>query len=324
MSNRLSSLMALVVFILGPLSLCAGPVMAQEYPTRLVEMLVAFGPGSNTDRLALTIIPYLEKELGQKVLPNYKSGGGGTIGTTWLARAKPDGYNIGITPAAPIVVKPLASKISYSMKDFIPIAQIGVYYTAVIVPEKSPWKTMSDLIRDAKKEPDKYTYASSGPFSMGQLTMEAVKHATGINIKHVPFEGGGKVLLALLGEQVDCIVTELRPEYGKDGQTRVLTIVTGSRVSDSPGVPIFKELGYDLALDVWMALIAPKGTPESVTTKIEKAAKNFTSLPEFQEAVKSRTGVVVEFLGSRDLAAKWDRENKLMVTVLKNIGVLKD
>lgn len=311
-----------VLGVLLTLPMFGGLANAGDYPTRLIEVVVPFGPGSNTDRLMLNMIPYLEKELGQKVLPNYKSGGGGTIGTAWLARATPDGYNLGLTPPGPIIVKPRTSNLPYTIKDFVPIAQVGAYYTAIVVPEKSKWKTIQDLITDARQDPDKYTFASSGPFSLGQLAMEAIKQATGIKIKHVPFEGGGKVLLALLGRQVDMAATEIRPDFGKDGKTRVLTIVTGARLPEYPDVPIFKELGHDLVFDIWMGLIAPKGTPQGVIDKVERAVKNITALPDFREAVKTRTGADVDFLGSKEWAAKWEREYKIMTSVLKNLGVL--
>lgn len=298
-------------------------VAAADYPTRSVEIVVPFGPGSNTDRLLLALAPHLERELGQKVLPNYKSGGGGTIGTAWLARAKPDGYNLAIMPPGPILVKPRTSNLPYALRDFVPIAQVGVYYTAIVVPEKSKWKTVQEFIADAKANPGKYTFATSGPFSLGQLTMVAIAHATGIDVKHVPFEGGGKVLLAVLGGQVDLAVTEVRPDYGKDGKTRLLTVVTGARLPEQPDVPIFKELGYDLVFDIWMALIAPKGTPPAVIDRLEAAARKVTAAPDFQEAVKSQTGATVSFLGSKDLAAKWERETKLMGDVLKALGVLR-
>lgn len=317
-------LVGAVLGVLLTLPMFGGLATAGDYPTRPVEVVVPFGPGSNTDRLMLTMLPYLEKELGQKVLPNYKSGGGGTIGTAWLARANPDGYNLGITPPGPTLVKPHTSNLPYSIKDFVPIAQVAVYYTAIVVREKSKWNTIQDFIADARQNPDRYTFATSGPFSLGQLAMEAIKQSTGIKIKHVPFEGGGKVLLALLGEHVDLMVTEIRPEYGKDGKTRALTIVTANRLPEFPGVPIFKELGYDLVFDIWMGLIAPKGTPQSVIDKVERAVKNITALPDFREAVKTRTGADVDFLGSKEWAAKWERESRILTGVLKNLGVLKE
>lgn len=296
---------------------------ADEYPTRDVGIVVPFGPGSNTDRLTLTMIPYLEKELGRKVLPRYQSGGGGTIGTAWLARAKPDGYNMAMMPPGPILVKPRTTELPYSVKDFVPVAQVGVYYTAIVVQENSRWKTIQDFVADAKQHPDLYTFATSGPSSLGHLTMVAIQNAVDIKAKHVPFEGGGKVLLALLGGQVDVAVTEIRPEYGKEGKTRVLTIVTGKRLPEYPDVPIFKELGYDLVFDIWMALIAPRGTSPAAIGRVEGAVRKITAMPEFREAVKSRTGATVSFLGSRDLVTKWDREYELLTNVLKSLGVLK-
>ena len=165
---------------------------ASDYPNRPIEIIPPFGAGSSTDRMTLAIMPFLEKELGQKILPSYRSGGGGTIGTSWLARAKPDGYNLLMAPTGVLIIKPLTSNLPYTLKDFVPIAQVGIYQTVLVVRENSPWKTIKDLLEDAKKNPDKYTFGSSGPFSMGHIAMEAVKQSVGIKMKHVPFEGGGQ------------------------------------------------------------------------------------------------------------------------------------
>jgi tripartite-type tricarboxylate transporter receptor subunit TctC len=296
---------------------------ASDYPNRPIEIIPPFGPGSSTDRMTLAIMPFLEKELGQKILPSYRSGGGGTIGTSWLARAKPDGYNLLMAPTGVLIIKPLTSNLPYTLKDFVPIAQVGIYQTVLVVRENSPWKTIKDLLDDAKKNPDKFTFGSSGPFSMGHVAMEAVKQSVGIKMKHVPFEGAGKVMLALLGKQIDLAVTEIRPEFGKDGKTRVLAIVTDRRMPEYPDVPIFKDLGYDLVLDVWYCLVAPKGTPQEIIDKLEGALKKAGANPDFREAFLKTTGTPYVFIGSKEMAAKWDRELAFIQGVVKKLEIEK-
>ena len=296
---------------------------ASDYPNRPIEIIPPFGPGSSTDRMTLAIMPFLEKELGQKILPSYRSGGGGTIGTSWLARAKPDGYNLLMAPTGVLIIKPLTSTLPYTLKDFVPIAQVGIYQTVLVVRENSPWKTIKDLLEDAKKNPDKYTFGTSGPFSMGHVAMEAVKQSVGIKMKHVPFEGAGKVMLALLGKQIDLAVTEIRPEFGKDGKTRVLAIVTDRRMPEHPDVPIFKDLGYDLVLDVWYCLVAPKGTPQEIIDKLEGALKKAAASPDFREAFLKTTGTPYVFIGAKEMMAKWDRELAFIQGVVKKLEIEK-
>lgn len=314
-------LLGVILLLLGFFELAA----AEEYPTRMVEVVVPYGPGSNTDRVALTIIPYLEKELGQKVLPNYKGGGGGAIGTAWVARAKPDGYTLGLNALGTILCKPLTVKLPYSMESFAPIAQVGVWYNVILGRENSKWKTIKELIADAKQNSDKYTCGITGPFGVGHFALEAINEAARIKVKYVPFEGGaGGLFIAVVGGQVDVVSTELRYEYGKDGNTRVLTILSGARLPEYPDVPIFKEYGYNLVLDTWVGLVAPRGTPQTVIEKVERAVKKITTLPEFQRALKDRTGVTTAFLGGNDWRAKWEQDSNLITGLLKNLPVGKE
>ncbi len=199
-----------------------------------------------------------------------------------------------------------------------------MWHNAIIVREDSKWKTIQDFVADAKLNPDKYICAITGPLGAGHLSLEAIKQATGIKVKHVPFEGGaGGVLLALFGKQVDLGSTELRYEYGNDGKTRVLTILTGSRVPEYPDVQTLKDLGYNLELDTWVGLVAPKGTPKNIIEKVERATKESVADPELRKALKVSAGVDAEFLSSKDLGAKWEREIKFISDILQNLGISK-
>jgi tripartite-type tricarboxylate transporter receptor subunit TctC len=299
------------------------PLNAAEYPEQPIEIIAPFGPGSSTDRMTLAIIPFMENELKQKVLPSYRSGGGGTIGTAWLSKAKPDGYNLAMEPDGPLLVKPLTSNLSYSLNDFVPIAQVGHYATVVVVREDSKWKTMKEFLEDAKQNFDKYTFGTSGPFSMGHVSMEAVKQAVGIQLRHVPFEGAGKVMLALYGNQVDIVVTEMRPEFGKDGKTRLLSSISEKRLPERPETPTFKELGYDLVMGVSYWLVAPKGTPQAIIDKLEGVLKKAADSVEFKEAFMKTTGAPMEFLTSKEVLQKWDRDMIVIQKVVKALNIEK-
>jgi len=294
-----------------------------DFPDRPIEIVIPFGPGSNTDRVILTMSPFMEKELGQKFMPNYRSGGGGTIGPAWLAKAKPDGYNLGVIPPGPLLVKPLTSNLPYSVKDFVPIAQMGTVYTLFWVRDDAKWKNLPELMADAKQNPEKYTFGSTGPFSMGHLAMEALKQKTGIKVKHVPFEGSNKLTLALLGNQVDFLVTELPYDLLKDGKIRALATFTEKRLPEFPRAETLKEQGYDLVIEVWYCLIAPKGTPPALIEKVEGAAQRTAANKEFQDLFLKTMGVPVTYLGSREVAAKWERENGLIRDVITNLNLGK-
>jgi tripartite-type tricarboxylate transporter receptor subunit TctC len=301
----------------------AAPLSAGEYPEQAIEIIAPFGAGSSTDRMTLAIIPFMEKELKQKVLPSYRSGGGGTIGTAWLAKAKPDGYNLAIVPTGVVIVKPLTSKLPYALGDFVPISQVGLYQSVLVVKEDSPWKTMKDFLEDAKRNPGKLTFGTSGPFSMGHVAMEAVKQAVGIQIRHVPFEGAGKVMLALYGSQVGMVVTEIRPEFGKDGKTRLLGLVSERRLPEHPDTPTFKELGYDLVMDVSYWLVAPKATPQPIIDKLEGVLKKAAASAEFREAFLKTTGAPMAFLPGKEVYQKWEKDLAVITKVVKELNIEK-
>ena len=249
--------------------------------------------------------------------------GEGTIGTAWLAKAKPDGYNLAIVPTGVVIVKPQTSKLPYALNDFVPIAQVGLYQSVLVVREDSKWKTLKDFLEDAKKNPGKYTFGTSGPFSMGHVSMEAVKQALGIQIRHVPFEGAGKVMLALYGNQVNMVVTEIRPEFGKDGKTRLLSLISEQRSPEHPDTPTFKELGHDLVMDVSYWLVAPKGTPQAIIDKLEGVLKKGAASAEFRDAFLKTTGAPLAFLTSKEVYQKWDRDMNAISKVVKALNIEK-
>jgi tripartite-type tricarboxylate transporter receptor subunit TctC len=294
----------------------------ENFPIRPLSVMVPFPPGSNVAQMAAVLAPYMENELGQKVTVTPKPGGGGTAGITWLTQAVPDGYNLGYTPPRPITVSPLVSKQSYTRNDLIPVAQVGVFYTALVVPENSKWKTVREFLEDARKNPNGFSYGTGGQYSLAHLAMEAFTQAAGVQTKHIAFAASPEAVKGMLAGKVDLSMTDLRSEFGKDGKTRVLAIATGARLQEWPEVPTLKELGFDLTFDVWQGLIAPKNTPPAVVMTLEKAVQKITTLPAFREEVKAKTGAEVAFLGSREWSAKWDREEELFHKVLHKLGAL--
>jgi tripartite-type tricarboxylate transporter receptor subunit TctC len=301
----------------------AHPGLAQNFPTRPIEIVVPFGAGSNTDRAIMPLLPFMEKELGVKVLPNYKAGGGATIGTAWAAKQKPDGHTLEIIPPAPLLVKPLTTNLPYSVEDFVPIAQVGTIPTYFVVRENSNWQTLNDLIRDAKQSPDKYTFATSGPFSIGHVAMEGIKLKTGVKVKHIPFEGTPKIVMALNGGQVDFAVNEIPAEFLKDGKIRLLATMTGARLPEFPSVPTLKELGYDAFVHVWYCFVAPKGTPQPVIDRLEAVVKKASETKEVRDSYQKIMGLPMEFLGSKEMAAKWERELAYIREVVKALNLEK-
>lgn len=302
----------------------AGPAVAQaDFPSKRIEIIVPFGPGSNVERLLKTTIPYLQRELGTDILISSIPGDGGSKGIAELAKTERGGYLLGFTPPRPLLINPKVVKTSYVLGDLIPVAQVGVFYTALVVPAGSKWRTAQEFIDDARRNPGPFTYATGGELSLAHLAMEALSQISGMKIKHAPFDNGPAAVKGVIEGKADVAMTDVQAQFGKDGKTRILAIATETRLPEWPEVPTFKELGYDVVFDVWQGIVARKGTPAEVVAKLESAMKKVAEMPGYREAVSSGTGATVTFLGSKDWAAKWATEDKTFESVLSRLAVRK-
>jgi tripartite-type tricarboxylate transporter receptor subunit TctC len=293
------------------------------FPSKPIEIIVPFGPGSNVERLLQTTIPYLQKELGKDIWISFVPGDGGSKGMAEVAKTERGGYLLGFTPPRPLLINPKVTKTPYALGDFAPVAQVGVYYTGLVVPAGSKWRTAQDFIGDARKNPESLTYATGGEFSLAHLAMEALNQAGGIKIKHATFENGAAAVAGVIEGKADMTMTDIQAQFGKDGKTRILAIATEKRLPEWPDVPTFKELGYDVVFDVWQGIVAHKSTPVEVVAKVETAMKKVAEMSGYREAAASGTGATVAFLGSKEWAVKWAKEDKAFETVLGQLGIRK-
>jgi tripartite-type tricarboxylate transporter receptor subunit TctC len=240
-----------------------------------------------------------------------------------VAKTERGGYLLGFTPPRPLLINPKVTKTPYALGDFAPVAQVGVYYTGLVVPAGSKWRTAQDFIGDARKNPESLTYATGGEFSLAHLAMEALNQAGGIKIKHATFENGAAAVAGVIEGKADMTMTDIQAQFGKDGKTRILAIATEKRLPEWPDVPTFKELGYDVVFDVWQGIVAHKSTPVEVVAKVETAMKKVAEMSGYREAAASGTGATVAFLGSKEWAAKWVKEDKAFEMVLGQLGIRK-
>jgi tripartite-type tricarboxylate transporter receptor subunit TctC len=259
--------------------------------------------------------------MGQSFTVENRGGAAGQIAATAFARAPADGYTLMFTTAAPITVAPLMNdKVQYDpRKDFIPVAVVAVQPVWVVVNANSPFKTLNDVVKQAKDNPGKLTYGTSGVGTELHLAAEAVARSAGIQMVHVPFRGGGDVITALLGSQVDFAALSTASIAGavKQGTLRVLAVSSPKRMADFPDVPTFAELGHSGATMVpWWGLMAPAGTPQPIvarlTQELEAASKD--------EAVRERlkaTFVQIEFQGPQEFAQRLEDETKLYGEIIR-------
>jgi tripartite-type tricarboxylate transporter receptor subunit TctC len=264
----------------------AVPALAADFPTKPIEMQVAYAAGGLADSMARAIAKNMEEALGQPVVVINKPGAGGALGVTALKSAKPDGYTIGVVTGITLTYTPLVEKVSYTLEDFKYLASVGRYQEAFVAPPDKPYKNFKELVAYAKKNPG-LTYASMHPIAENILTAVAKKE--GIEWRAIPTKGGSEVMTAVVGKHVDFGFSGgIHTSFVKAGEMIVLAGLGKQRLLASPDVPTLIESGYDLFFDNDNIVFAPKGIPDDVAKKltaaIEKAAKD----PKYVELLQNK------------------------------------
>src|SRR5882672_3329487 len=240
------------------LALLTGPAFAQDaYPSRPVTMVVAFPPGGVADITARPTAFAMEKVLKQRVIIENKPGAAGATGNAYVANAKPDGYTL-LMALSSISVIPEAERLQghkppYELSQFAPIALVSADPVVLVVREDAPWKSVQEFVADAKQRPNKITYSSSGIYGALHMPFVMLEHATGTSLWHVPYNGGGPAVQALLGSQVDVTVGGPATMIGqiKARKLRPLANFGDKRLASLPEVPTLKEIGIDAEYFIW-------------------------------------------------------------------------
>lgn len=279
--------------------------LAGEYPEKPIKMVVAWPAGGGTDSVARIVAQYLGERLKQPVLVDNRGGASGMVGTEYVARAAPDGYTIQYTVADSHSINPhVFPKVPYDAKrDFVPVAVVGTMPSSLIVNPKVPAKNLSEYIALAKAEPGKLTYGSWGIGSGGHIRMEAFNTETGIHTLHVPYQGSGPALLAVIGGQIDGMMVPLglADSHARTGKVRILGVDTLERVKSAPDIPTFTEQGVPLTLTFWQGILVPAGTPDAIVQKLNREVNAVLADPKAQAALE-KVGVVVNAWGTKTAA----------------------
>ncbi len=249
---------------------------AMAWPDKPVTLIVPFPPGGSTDLIARTLIPKLQEKLGGTFIVDNKAGATGTIGAGIVTHAAPDGYTLFVSSLGPFVIAPhLLTKVPYdALKDFDYITVAVQAPNVLVVPAKSPHKSMADVIAFEKANPGKMSFASSGNGSSDHLTAELFWLQTGTSGIHVPYKGGGPVMTDLLGGQVDSSFMNINTAMPQilAGKLRALAITSAKRSPLLPTVQTMEEAGIKEAnVQSWQAIAAPRGLPADIKTKLHAA-----------------------------------------------------
>jgi tripartite-type tricarboxylate transporter receptor subunit TctC len=269
-------------------ALCAGaanPVAAQSYPDKPIRMIVPFTPGGSQDVIARLFAQKLTESLKQQVVIDNRGGAAGLIAAELVARAPKDGYTLFLITGGPISLAPaLHAKLPYDpIKDFAPITQLVDTPMALIVTPSLPAKNVAELIAVAKAKP--LNYGSTGNGSISHLTMEALKHATGINATHVPYKGAAPAIADMLAGQVSLMFTSTASAapYVTSGKLRMLAVASKKRSAMMPDVPTLIESGVkNFESTVWVGMAATGGTPQPVIRKLHDELIRALQAPDMQ------------------------------------------
>ncbi len=249
---------------------------AQAWPDRPVTIIVPFPPGGSTDVIARTLAPKLQEKLGGTFIVENKAGATGTIGAGLVKRAAPDGYTLFVSSLGPFVIAPhLLKSVPYdALKDFDLLTVAVQAPNVLVVPAASPFKSVADLVAQAKKTPDRLTFASSGTGSSDHLTAALFWQQTGTSGVHVPYKGGAPAVNDLLGGVVDASFQNINAviQHIHTGRLRALAVTGDKRSALLPQVPTLAESGVKGA-DVysWQGVAAPRGLPPEIKAKLHAA-----------------------------------------------------
>jgi len=269
-----------------------------SYPNKPVRVIVPFAPGGSTDIIARLVGERMGRELGQPFVIENRGGGGGAIGAGEAARAAPDGYTLSIATVSTMAINPACNpKLGYDpLKDFQPVTNFAHTANVLAVNPKVPANDFKSFLELAKKEPGKFSFATSGTCSINHFLGELFQLGTGAKIVHIPYRGSGPAIADVVGGQVQMLFDNLPSSMPniQAGKLKALAVAWDKRVDGLPDVPTFKELGLPLMNDpAWYGLLAPAGTPTDIINKLRDAAVKVLSDPQVKDTLSKQGAAAV-------------------------------
>jgi tripartite-type tricarboxylate transporter receptor subunit TctC len=298
----------------------------EAWPNRSISMIVPFPPGGQADLAARPVAAGLEKLLGRPVVVENRGGAGGAIGNAAAARAAPDGYTL-LTTLSSLAVLPEADRLfgrrpAYEVAQLTPVARILADPTLLAVPASAPWRSVQEFVDDAKARPGAIPYGSSGPYGTLHVSMEMFAAAAGIKLLHVPFQGAGPAVTALLSGDVQALASApgvLKPHVDQ-GKLRVLANWGAQRIASFPALPTFQELGYgDVEFYIWAGLFTPRGVPEPILARLREAMRQVMQQPEVTRAFEGAESPPA-YLDAPEFARFVEEDSARLIAAVHRIG----
>jgi tripartite-type tricarboxylate transporter receptor subunit TctC len=317
------------IILIASLLLLASDGRAQQgYPARPVTIIVPFPAGGATDVVARAIAQGLTNRIGQQVIIETKPGGNGSIGSAFVAKARPDGYTLvmgGVNTHAmnDSVMKPRPYD---SAKAFAPIALTARIPIAFVVHPSLPVANLRDLVELARSRPGQLGYGSSGTGGPHHLAMELFKSAAGINLVHVPYKGGAPQLNDLIGGHILIGAIGLPPArpHIETGKLKPLAVTEAKRSAFLPNIPTVAEAGFPgFEVSYWMGLLAPAGTPTDIVRRLNAETIAVLDLPSIRETF-AKQGVEIVTSSPEEFATLIEREIPKWAEVVERSGIIAE
>jgi len=303
--------------------LFATAARAEDWPAHLIKATIPFGAGSAADVLPRLVFDRLAIELGQPIVVENRAGAGGMIGTIQVAKADPDGYTVLATSSALVIAPGIFTNLAFDTKDLTSVVMMGASANVMIVPNARPWKTVADLIADAKAKPGSISFGSPGVGSAVHISSEKFRLAAGIEAAHVPYRGGAEVVTDILGGRIDfyfCPLATALPLI-REGQVRALLVSTAERVPELTDVPTPVDAGLKNAeSEIWFGVFMPAKTPAAIVEKFHAAGQRVLNDPATLAALK-KLGVGTRPMTPAQMNELVERETAANLDIIKAAGI---
>jgi tripartite-type tricarboxylate transporter receptor subunit TctC len=280
--NPQNCMAALALALLAPLAPL--PALAQDYPNKIIKIVVPFTAGSATDIMARIVGEKLQASMGQTVVVENRPGAGGTLGATVVAKSEPDGYTLLVVSAGHVVNPVLYPGIAYdTLADFSGVIPLAALPNMLVVAASSPIKSVQDLISTAKAKPGVLNFASAGVGSATHVNAEKFRNVAGIEVTHIPFKGTPETIVEVSAGRVDFMFTPVLSSIPsiRENRLRALAVSTAKRSSALPDVPTVAEAGLPgFVFDFWIGLLAPSKTPRAIVNKLNAEVSKALALPD--------------------------------------------
>lgn len=295
------------------------------YPDKPIKIVVPWAPGGATDQIGRLLAQPLSQAMGVPVIVENKAGAGGVIGTQAFVKEKPDGYTILLATSSTNAAAPyLYSKLGFDPgNDFTSIASLCSIPNMMVVPNKSHWNSLKDIVDASKRAPGQFTYGSAGIGGSQHLAGAQFKTAANIDIRHVPYKGSGPAAQDLIAGHIDMMLDTGSLGSIKGGLLRPLAVASSKRLTALPNVPTFSEAGVPMLASAWYGLVLPANAPSEVVTRLNTEINKILKSPE----IRSRfTDMGAEIMGgtSADFAKFIASELKRYEGIVKDSGAPKE